>query len=324
MKDYYLILGIEPNATLEDIKKAYREMSLKYHPDKNKGDKYFEERFKDIKEAYDILSDNVSRQNYDYQWLQYFRKKKENKEYHQASKQNISTSTAQDSSVKRQIENTTKSRRPINVFLIIVSILLIIYILISKNQTDQEIQYLNNRVSELTREKDEQLDDIRFLIDVNKKLENANNELLSKSKKSSIQTNKPITVPFDNAGLSLLSNKVYVKNEDEIVITRIEWEAEAFEGRRELSAVSVLNKKAKSIFDLKLFYEVLNSQGQKVDAGEVILFEGFERNGVRQPYNLSGRQVYANSAVEWNPHNVWIRKRDSEYMVISIKSYDTD
>ena len=48
MKDYYLILNIEPNATLDEVKQAYRTMSQKYHPDKNKGDRYFEERFKDI------------------------------------------------------------------------------------------------------------------------------------------------------------------------------------------------------------------------------------------------------------------------------------
>src|SRR5690349_17250046 len=179
MKDYYLILGIEPNATLEDIKKAYREMSLKYHPDKNKGDKYFEERFKDIKEAYDILSDNVSRQNYDYQWLHYFRKKKENTEY-KTTKTTNSSSPTPESSPKRQLGNTVKPRRSINFLLLIVLIALILYTLISKNKADNEIRDLNNRVNELTDENKEQLDDIRFLIDENKKLEKANNELLSK------------------------------------------------------------------------------------------------------------------------------------------------
>jgi curved DNA-binding protein CbpA len=77
MKDYYLILGIDPKATQEEIKRAYREMSQRYHPDKNKGDKYFEERFKDIKEAYDILSNLELRRNYDYEWLKFFRDKKD-------------------------------------------------------------------------------------------------------------------------------------------------------------------------------------------------------------------------------------------------------
>ena len=55
MKDYYYILGIKPNASTDEIKKAYRKLSLKFHPDKNDGDKFFEERFKEINEAYENL-----------------------------------------------------------------------------------------------------------------------------------------------------------------------------------------------------------------------------------------------------------------------------
>ncbi|MBK9726918.1 MAG: DnaJ domain-containing protein [Saprospiraceae bacterium] len=55
MKDYYYILGVPKDATKDDIKTAYRKLSLKFHPDKNPGDAYFEERFKDILEAYEYL-----------------------------------------------------------------------------------------------------------------------------------------------------------------------------------------------------------------------------------------------------------------------------
>lgn len=65
MKDYYYILGVNSNATLDDIKKAYRKLSLKFHPDKNDGDEFFTERFKDILEAYETLSDTSKRTNYD-------------------------------------------------------------------------------------------------------------------------------------------------------------------------------------------------------------------------------------------------------------------
>jgi len=64
-KDYYAILGVDRNATTEDIKKAYRKLALKYHPDRNPGDKLAEEKFKEITEAYAILSDETKRAQYD-------------------------------------------------------------------------------------------------------------------------------------------------------------------------------------------------------------------------------------------------------------------
>jgi curved DNA-binding protein CbpA len=65
MKDYYYILGLKENASLEEVKKAYRKLSLKFHPDKNDGDTFFAERFKDINEAYEILSNLNLREKYD-------------------------------------------------------------------------------------------------------------------------------------------------------------------------------------------------------------------------------------------------------------------
>lgn len=64
-KDYYKILGVNRNASAEEIRKAYRKLALKYHPDKNPGDKAAEERFKDINEAYQALSDPQKRARYD-------------------------------------------------------------------------------------------------------------------------------------------------------------------------------------------------------------------------------------------------------------------
>ena len=64
-KDYYAILGVSRDATLEEIKKAYRGLALKYHPDRNPGDKEAEEKFKEISEAYAVLSDPEKRRAYD-------------------------------------------------------------------------------------------------------------------------------------------------------------------------------------------------------------------------------------------------------------------
>jgi len=64
-RDYYEVLGVERGADLETIKKAYRKLALKYHPDRNSGDKDAEEKFKELAEAYEVLSDPEKRQRYD-------------------------------------------------------------------------------------------------------------------------------------------------------------------------------------------------------------------------------------------------------------------
>ena len=56
-RDYYEVLGLQKGASDNDIKKAFRKMAMKYHPDKNPGDKSAEEKFKQVSEAYDVLSD---------------------------------------------------------------------------------------------------------------------------------------------------------------------------------------------------------------------------------------------------------------------------
>jgi curved DNA-binding protein len=64
-RDYYESLGVARTATADEIKKAHRKLALKFHPDRNKNNKEAEEKFKEIQEAYDVLSDPTKRQNYD-------------------------------------------------------------------------------------------------------------------------------------------------------------------------------------------------------------------------------------------------------------------
>ncbi len=76
-KDYYNILGLKSNkVTIDEIKIAYREQAKKYHPDMHIGDNFSEDKFKDINEAYKVLSDTKSRKRYDRNWHTYTQRKK--------------------------------------------------------------------------------------------------------------------------------------------------------------------------------------------------------------------------------------------------------
>ena len=64
-RDYYEILEVDRNATAEEIKKSYRKIAIKYHPDKNPDDKASEDKFKEAAEAYEILGNQEKRSRYD-------------------------------------------------------------------------------------------------------------------------------------------------------------------------------------------------------------------------------------------------------------------
>ena len=65
MSNFYYILGVKSNSSIDEIKKAHKKSPMKFHPDKNDGDEFFSERFKEIQLAYEVLSNPIRRTEYD-------------------------------------------------------------------------------------------------------------------------------------------------------------------------------------------------------------------------------------------------------------------
>lgn len=100
-KNYYQNLGLNPNCSKEEIKKAYKSYAIKFHPDKHNNDPFFEERFKEIKEAYDILMNDIERNKYHSTYNQSDFYKKHS---YQSKNSNNSYDSKNDEFYKRQKE----------------------------------------------------------------------------------------------------------------------------------------------------------------------------------------------------------------------------
>lgn len=111
IKNYYQLLDLSKDAKPQEIKKAFRLFASKYHPDKHGGDKFFEEKFKEIKEAYDVLSDSDLKRKYD---EKFFGNSKREKSYYQNSRDKSSNSSEQQRTsnsyqqAKQKSEHQTK------------------------------------------------------------------------------------------------------------------------------------------------------------------------------------------------------------------------
>lgn len=100
LKNHYQILGISQSADNKEIKKAYKKLAVKFHPDKNNGDKYFEERFKEIQESYEILINSQKKSEYDKVYNSFF----PNKEKHNQSQSTYTNYKSKNTSYANQKE----------------------------------------------------------------------------------------------------------------------------------------------------------------------------------------------------------------------------
>lgn len=112
VKDYYQVLGLTPEAPTEEIRTAYRKLAKANHPDKHKGDPIYVEKFKDIQEAYDVLSDSYKRKEYDDQLARQNSYNKKNSKKEQAANKKSDKSSNDNAQQQPQTEQSQQPEQP--------------------------------------------------------------------------------------------------------------------------------------------------------------------------------------------------------------------
>jgi hypothetical protein len=140
-KDYYTILGLGTNASQQDIKTAYRKLSKKFHPDHNPGDSYFEARFREIQEAYEVLGDDYKRQAYDfnYKYKSFSQMEKDIREREtELEKQRKSFKKWERELKQREGEIDLKTDRKIMIYAVVAIAVLALIIFFATRVSDKE------------------------------------------------------------------------------------------------------------------------------------------------------------------------------------------
>jgi len=246
MKDYYYILGINKDSSSEDIKNAYKKLSLKFNPKQNNGDQFFEERFKEINDAYETLINESDRIIYD---LKY-------ESIHNSSKNRGPNTKRKMSIDEKPIPPSISSNNSIkNTLFIILGIIILyfiskVYILSSMNQNvietiNQETQnkdnlstkvdsaFYNNKTTTLTEtssssnlKKDSSQSDSLALID---KSNNVDKNIINETTNEDIYEpgyyitngNESHKVYFYNSPNSFSRRKAYINTQEDVLVQKI-------------------------------------------------------------------------------------------------------
>jgi curved DNA-binding protein CbpA len=150
MKDYYYVLGVSRNANKEEIKTAFRKLSKKFHPDLNDGDKFFEERFKEIQTAYETLNDFTKKSSYDIKLNNYnYSKKQDNYTQNTYAKSQPSDNNTEKSEYKNS-KSVSSNKIILYFFLAFVGFLSLILIIkkIQNGSINNESIEQNEDISE--------------------------------------------------------------------------------------------------------------------------------------------------------------------------------
>lgn len=142
--NFYALLGVSSTATQQEIKMAYRKLAKRYHPDKNPGSKIIEERFKEITEAYNVLSDEISRKKYDLKFF-YSSNAQSEKRYNPGVKREQPRFK-----VKKERPPTAAEKRATRIiFSIVIVFVLLVVLMIILNPADEDTARINQMLSDV-------------------------------------------------------------------------------------------------------------------------------------------------------------------------------
>jgi curved DNA-binding protein CbpA len=327
MKDYYLILGLAPDCTTDGIKKAYRQMSLKYHPDKNQSDKYFEERFKDINEAYGILNDTEKRKTYDYQRMFFYKNNSNSGDDLRQKEENLNRREADLNSREHELSKvspvtTEKEGSSFSAFIFPLLFVLAVLFLISiyRSRTDSSTDDTKERLTNLE-------NDLKGTQSFNQALLNQNDSLKNVIERLRKNQIKPLTAKnvidttlkqkrLEKNEVSL-PFKVKVRNTKEIQLLNLAWypPIEYPDPNDEYSIVrlSVYNKTDKWITSVNISYEVTDPNGTPINSG---VFTAEIENHSEGPFAIG-----PNKALKCNLEGKRPEKKPNDFLVMTITDY---
>lgn len=277
MKDYYLILDISPFATQIEIKEAYKKMSLKYHPDTNKEDRYFEERFKDIQEAYYVLSDIIKRKEYDYNRFGEYRKHEDSKSGSSDLKKRRDELNVKEEKflilskpLKKKADFSKKNQKKYNIFLTILIFLIttvfIIFFIIYNDYKLNQIRELQNKLNSLNENNLYLADQLNLTQDslllINRKyqklIENSQNK-----NKSAIPK-----LRVDNSRANSIENYFSQQNSSEIELINIDWTKINDNEEVVIKSFSIYNKTNNIVNKVSFHWVMLDKQNRPVSFGD--------------------------------------------------------